>query len=345
MALKIIRPRQLGAQGLQVPALGAGCMGLTGVYGDDTASADPESLIRRAIDLGMPFFDTSDAYGPFINEEVVGSALKGRRNDVVLATKFGVVRSAGQSDGLSATGIDGRPEYVKRACEASLKRLQTDYIDLYYMHRPDPGTPIEDTVGAMAELVRAGKVRYIGLCEVGPSLIRRAHVVHPLSAVQSEYSLWHRDPEDAVLPLLCELGIGFVCYSPLGRGFLTGKIRSLDDLAPDDWRRLSPRFQGENFKKNLDVVDRVNAIATGKGCTTAQLALAWLSAQGEMIVPLQGATSISQLEENIGALEVRLTREDLESIERVAPKGIAAGEAWPEGSVGAQVDPETRARR
>lgn len=330
--------RKLGSQGLVTPAMGMGCMGLTVFYGADTAAADPRAMIRHAIDAGVPFLDTSDAYGPFTNEAAVGEAIAGRRDEVILATKFGVVRREGQADGVSG-GICGKAAYVAEACDASLRRLGTDHIDLYLMHRPDPDTPIEETVGAMGDLVRAGKVRYIGLCEVGPRLLRRAHATFPVSVVQSEYSLWHRDPED-LFGVLKELGIGLVPYSPLGRGFLTGKIRSIDDLAPDDWRRVSPRFQGENFARNLAVVDRVRALATQKGCTTAQLALAWVLAQGDFIVPLQGATTMAQLDENLGALEVRLTRGDLAGLDSISPKGAVAGDSWPAGSVGARVDRE-----
>lgn len=335
--------RPLGSQGLQVPPMGMGCMGFTSFYGADTANARPAEVIARAIALGLPFLDTADAYGPFVNEEAVGAAIRGRRHEVVLATKFGVRRQDGDSAGLGAIGVCGRADYVREACEASLRRLGTDHIDLYYMHRHDPDTPIEETTGALADLVRSGKVRGIGFCEIGPSLIRRAHAVHPLTAIQAEYSLWHRDPEEAVLPVLQQLGIGFVCYSPLGRGFLTGRIRSLDDLAPDDWRRHSPRFQGENFERNLALVDRISAWAAGRGATPAQLALAWLLARGA--VPLQGATTVEQLEENAAALAVHLSEAELAELDRLAPLGTAAGEAWPEGSVGARVDPESRAHR
>ena len=334
--------RALGRLGLQVPPMGLGCMGLTSFYGADTVNAKPAEVIARSIDLGINLLDTADAYGPFVNEEAVGAALRQRRDEVLLCTKFGIIREEHDSAGLSAIGISGRAEYVKRACDASLKRLGTDRIDLYYMHRHDPDTPIEETAFALSDLVQAGKVRGVGYCELGPSLIRRAHAVHPISAIQAEYSLWHRDPEDAVIPVLQELGIGFVGYSPLGRGFLTGRIRSIDDLAPDDWRRQSPRFQGENFARNLDLVARIEAWARRRGATPAQLALAWLIARGA--VPLQGATSIPQLEENVGALRFPLSKEDLAELDAIAPPGNAAGEAWPEGSVGARVDPESRRR-
>jgi aryl-alcohol dehydrogenase-like predicted oxidoreductase len=323
--------------------MGMGCMGLTSFYGADSANARPAEVIARAIDLGLNLLDTADAYGPFVNEEAVGAAIRGRRHEVVLATKFGVRRKAGDSAGLGAIGVCGRADYLKQACEASLRRLSTDHIDLYYMHRPDPDTPIEETAGALADLVREGKVRGVGYCEIGPSLIRRAHAVHPITAIQAEYSLWHRDPEDAVLPVLAELGIGFACYSPLGRGFLTGAIRSLEDLAPDDWRRHSPRFQGENFARNLALVERIQRWARSRGATPAQLALAWLIARRAL--PLQGATSVAQLEENAGALRVPLSAADLAELDHLAPKGTAAGEAWPEGTIGARVDPESRARR
>jgi aryl-alcohol dehydrogenase-like predicted oxidoreductase len=316
--------------------MGLGCMGLTSFYGNDTQSAKPVEVISRALDMGIPFVDTADAYGPYSNEYAVGSAIRGRRDQFVLATKFGVVRNKGDSQ--AATGsICGRARYVRESCEQSLQRLGTDHIDLYYMHRPDPDTPIEETADALAGLVAEGKVRYIGFCEIGPSLIRRAHAVHPVSAVQSEYSLWHRDTED-VFPTLRELGIGLVAYSPLGRGFLSGKIRSLDDLAPDDWRRQSPRFQGENFARNLQVLDEVNRLAAARSITPAQLALAWIISQGPSAVPLNGATNIEQLEENVRALDVQLSARDLESIDAFSPKGAFRGASWPAGSVGAKID-------
>jgi aryl-alcohol dehydrogenase-like predicted oxidoreductase len=323
----------LGSAGLVVSALGQGCMGLTSFYGNDTASARPAELIAAALERGVSLFDTSDAYGPFINEEVVGDALAGRRSQVVLATKFGVVRTAGQSDGMQAVGLCGNANYVREACEASLRRLRTDYIDLYFMHRVDPQTPIEETMLALADLVRAGKVRFVGLCEVNVEQIHRAHAVHPLTAVQSEYSLWHRDPEDEVRPLLDQLGVGLIGYSPLGRGFLTGMIRCPDDLAPDDWRRNNPRFSAENFARNLALVDHLRALAQHKGVTAAQLALAWLLRRGA--VPLQGATSIAQLDENLASARVRLSDAELAAIDTIAPRGAAAGDAWPAGSIGA----------
>jgi aryl-alcohol dehydrogenase-like predicted oxidoreductase len=327
-------PVRLGVHGPTVPGMGLGCMGLTSFYGNDTAAADPKEVISRALDLGIPFVDTADAYGPYTNEIEVGAALKGRREQFVLATKFGVVRR--DNDSKAATGsICGRAEYVRQSCEKSLKRLGTDHLDLYYMHRPDPHTPIEETTDALARLVAEGKVRYIGFCEIGPSLVKRAHAVHPVCGVQSEYSLWHRDTED-LLPTLRELGIGLVAYSPLGRGFLSGKIRSPDDLASDDWRRQSPRFQGENFARNLQVLDEVKRLAHANAITSAQLALAWIIAQGA--VPLNGATSIEQLEENVRALDVQLSPHDLAAIEAVSPKGAFSGASWPAGSVGEKVD-------
>jgi aryl-alcohol dehydrogenase-like predicted oxidoreductase len=286
------------------------------------------ATIHRAIELGVTFLDTADMYGPFTNERLVGRAIADRRDQVVLATKFGNERN---EDG-SWIGINGRPEYVHKACDASLERLGTDYIDLYYQHRVDLGTPIEETVGAMKELVEAGKVRHLGLSEAGANTIRRAHAVHPITALQSEYSSWTRDPEDVILPTVRELGIGFVAYSPLGRGFLTGQITSIDDLDQDDFRRRGPRFQGENFQKNLDLVEKVEEVANEKGVTPSQLALAWVLAQGEDIVPIPGTKHVKHLEENVGALDVELTEDDLRRIEAAFPKGATAGDRYPDMS-------------
>jgi aryl-alcohol dehydrogenase-like predicted oxidoreductase len=294
-------------------------------YGE-TDEKESVATIHLALDRGMNFLDTADMYGPFTNEELVGRAIKDRRDQVVLATKFGIVRS----DDKNFRGIEGRPEYVRSACEASLRRLGVETIDLYYQHRVDPKTPIEDTVGAMADLVREGKVRYIGLSEAGPETLRRAVRVHPIAALQTEYSLWSREPEDGILSTCRDLGIGFVAYSPLGRGFLTGQIRKFDDLAEDDYRRYSPRFQGENFQKNLDLVSRIGEMAAEKGCTPAQLALAWVLAQGKDVVPIPGTKRRKYLEENLAALEIELTVEDLSRIDEVAPKGIASGTRYPE---------------
>ncbi len=323
----MMKKRNLGGA-LDVSALGLGCMGMSDFYG----GRDEDEAVRtlhRAMELGVTFLDTADMYGVGKNEELVGKALKGRRDQAVLATKFGNVRGA---DG-SFLGINGRPEYVKSACEASLRRLGVDYIDLYYQHRVDPNTPIEETVGAMAELVKEGKVRYLGLSEAGTATIRRAHAVHPIAALQTEYSLWSRDVEDDILPVCRELGIGFVAYSPLGRGFLTGQIRKFEDLAEDDFRRSSPRFQGDNFRKNLELVDRIKEIAAEKGCEPSQLALAWLLAQGDDIVPIPGTKRRKYLEENAGALAIRLTPDELASIDAAAPKGAAAGMRYPEHSM------------
>ena len=317
--------RMLGHEGLTVSALGLGCMGMSEFYGPGD---EQESLatIGLALDRGCTFLDTADMYGPFTNEELVGRAIRGRRSEVVLATKFGNMRSP---DG-AFLGVNGKPEYVRSACDASLARLGVDVIDLYYQHRVDRTVPIEETVGAMSELVRAGKVRFLGLSEASPATIRRAHAVHPISALQTEYSLWTRDPEEGALAACRELGIGFVPYSPLGRGFLTGRFRRLEDLPADDYRRTSPRFQGENFAKNLDVVAKVEELAREKRGTPAQLALAWLLAQGADVVPIPGTKSRPRLEENVGALAVSLTAADLARIEAVAPKGFAAGARYPE---------------
>jgi aryl-alcohol dehydrogenase-like predicted oxidoreductase len=315
--------RTLGRNGLSVSALGLGCMGMSEFYGgrDDHESV---ATIQRALDLSVTLLDTADMYGVGHNEELVGRAIRGRRNQVVLATKFGNVRG---EDG-SRLGINGRPEYVAQACDASLRRLGVETIDLYYQHRVDPNTPIEDTAGAMARLVQQGKVRYLGLSEAAPETLRRAHAVHSIAALQTEYSLWSRDPEDEILATCRALGVGFVAYSPLGRGFLTGQVRRVEDLAPDDFRRHSPRFQCENFQRNLDLVTRVQVVAQEKDCTPAQLALAWLLAQGDDIVPIPGTKRRRYLEENMGALDVRLTPTDLSRIDEVAPRGATAGDRY-----------------
>ncbi len=329
MSPTTIKLRRLGSQGLQSSTIGLGCMGMSDFYGP---SNEQQSIatIHRALELGINILDTADIYGPFTNEELVGRAIKGKRDGVIIATKFGNVRDPKTRAFL---GVNGTPEYVRQACEASLKRLGIDTIDLYYQHRVDRNTPIEDTVGAMAELVREGKVRYLGLSEASVNTIRRAQKVHPITAVQTEYSLWTRDPEEGLLDALRLLDIGFVAYSPLGRGFLTGQIKRIEDLAEDDFRRHNPRFQGENFKKNLELVAKVEEMAKEHKCTPAQLALAWVLAQGDDIVPIPGTRHPERVEENIGALNVVLSENDLRRIDLVAPKGVAAGERYAEGGM------------
>jgi aryl-alcohol dehydrogenase-like predicted oxidoreductase len=314
--MSAMQTRKLGRSGPTVSALGLGCMGMSEFYGE---SNDDESIatVHRALDLGINFLDTSDIYGPHTNERLVGRAIADRRDQVVLATKFGIVRDPADP---SIRGFDGSPAYVKRACEASLQRLGIDHIDLYYQHRVDPNTPIEETVGALAELVQEGKIRYIGLSEAGVDTLRRASAIHPITALQTEYSLWSRDPEDEILPTCRELGIGFVAYSPLGRGFLTGAITSVDDLDEGDFRRTTPRFQGENFQRNLDLVTEIQRLAAEKAVTAAQLALAWVLAQGEDIVPIPGTRRVERLEENAGAIDVELTDEDLSQIADALPE-------------------------
>ena len=319
--------RRLGGQGLVVSALGLGCMGMSEFYGP-ADEREAIATIHRALELGVDFLDTADVYGMSKNEELVGRAIQGRRHQVVLATKFGNTRLPEGGFG----PVNGRPEYVRQACEASLRRLGVDAIDLYYQHRVDRKVPIEDTVGAMADLVRQGKVRYLGLSEAARATIKRAHAVHPITALQTEYSLWSRDAEDEILPTVRALGIGFVAYSPLGRGFLTGRFRRFEDLPEGDWRRRSPRFIGENFQKNLALADQIKAMATEKGASPAQLALAWLTAQGENIVPIPGTKRRSYLEENVAALRIRLTAEELRRLHAIAPKGVAAGDRYPDMS-------------
>jgi aryl-alcohol dehydrogenase-like predicted oxidoreductase len=319
--------RTLGSQGLSVSAEGLGCMGMSEFYGT-ADEAEAIATIHRALDLGVTLLDTADIYGPHTNEQLVGQAIADRRGEVVLATKFGIVRDL---ENPAARGVNGRPEYVLGSCDASLRRLAVDHIDLYYQHRVDPGVPIEETVGAMAELIDAGKVRFLGLSEAAPETIRRAHEVHPISAVQTEYSLWSRDVEDEVLPTLRELGIGLVAYSPLGRGFLTGQITSPDDLAEDDFRRTNPRFMGENFARNLQLVDRITQIAAEQNCTPGQLALAWVMSQSRPpadVVPIPGTKRRRYLEENVQATELELSAEDMARIDEVAPVGAAAGDRY-----------------
>jgi aryl-alcohol dehydrogenase-like predicted oxidoreductase len=315
--------RRLGSDGLEVSEQGLGCMGMSEFYGS-ADEGEARATIDRALELGVDFLDTADMYGPFTNEKLVGECLAGRRDEVVLATKFGNVRG----ENGERLGVRGDPEYVREACDASLERLGLDHIDLYYQHRVDPDVPIEETVGAMGELVAAGKVRHLGLSEAAPATIRKAHATHPIAALQTEYSLWSRDPEDEVLPTVRELGIGFVAYSPLGRGFLTGRFRSIDDLPEDDFRRSSPRFEGENFDRNLELVDRVEELAKEKGVSAGQLALAWALAQGEDIVPIPGTKHVAYLEQNVAAGEVELSEDDLRRIDEAAPAGAASGDRY-----------------
>ena len=331
-----MQQRKLGREGLVVSAQGLGCMGMSDFYGERD-EREAVATIHQALELGVNFLDTSDMYGPFTNEELIGRAIKGRRNQVVIATKFGIVRSnqpAPNGGWPPITGVSGRPEYVRSACDASLKRLGVDHIDLYYQHRVDAEVPIEETVGAMAELVQAGKVRFLGLSEAAPPTIRRAHKVHPVSALQTEYSLWSREPEDEILPTLRELGIGFVPYSPLGRGFLTGQLKSYEDFPPDDYRRNSPRFQGENFAKNLQLVAKVVDLAARKGVTAGQLALAWVLAQGDDMVPIPGTKRIKYLEENVRAADIALTPEELAAIAAIIPRGAVSGDRYPASMIG-----------
>jgi aryl-alcohol dehydrogenase-like predicted oxidoreductase len=325
------KQRKLGTQGLTVSEQGLGCMGMSAFYG---GREEDESIrtLHRSIELGITFLDTSDIYGPHTNEELLGRVFKGRRDEITLATKFGIGRA---KDDPSKMTVNGRPEYVRQACDASLKRLGTDVIDLYYQHRVDPNIPIEETVGAMADLVKSGKVRYLGLSEAGPETIERAHKTHPITALQTEYSLWSREPEDELLALTRSLGIGFVAYSPLGRGFLTGQIKKEDDLEKDDWRRSNPRFQGENFKKNLELVVKIEDLAKKKGVAASQLALAWTLAQGEDIVPIPGTKRVKYLEENAAASEITFSPEELNEIDEIAPADAAQGTRYAEAMMAA----------
>lgn len=323
-----MQTRTLGEQGLKVSAMGLGCMGMSDFYGA-ADEGDAIRVIHRALELGITLLDTADIYGPFTNEKLVGRAIADRRDRVILASEFGNVR---KPDG-TFVGVDGSPEYVKQACDASLSRLGVDRIDLYYQHRVDPKVPIEDTVGAMSDLVKAGKVRWLGLSEAAPATIRRAHATHPISALQTEYSLWSRDPEDEILPTVRELGIGFVAYSPLGRGFLTGRFQRPEDIPEGDWRRGHPRFVGENFEKNLHLVERIRAFAERKGSSASQVALAWVLAQGDDVVPIPGTKHLRYLEENVGALRVHLDAAELRELDEIAPKGATAGTRYPEAGM------------
>lgn len=321
-----MQTKPLGSQGLRTSQIGLGCMGMSDFYGQRN---DAESIlvIQHAFEKGINFFDTADMYGPYTNEELVGKAIKSIRNELVLATKFGIVRDPANP---TKRSFNGKPDYVQSSCEGSLKRLQVETIDLYYLHRRDPDTPIEETVGAMVRLKEQGKIKAIGLSEVSEETLRRAHAVHPITALQTEYSLWSRDPEDGLLQACKELGIAFVAYSPLGRGFLTGQFKKFEDFDADDYRRHSPRFQGNNFQKNLELVSKIEAMAKGKGCTTAQLALAWVLAQDEHIVPIPGTKQVKYLDENIAAVEIDFSQQELEALEAIAPKGAAAGMRYPE---------------